>query len=116
MGQTIVMSAVICALCFLMAIAMLPLAARQRPARAAMLYGTGFLLMGATVLTYMLGHALLRATAENLLRNALVLGGFATLWASAWIRCARPVPKLLFLIILSPALVSHIFYLVLSDR
>ncbi len=116
MDQSIFVSAVVCSLCFLMAIAVLPLAGRERPARAAILYGTGFLLMGATVVTYVFAPAFLSGTAESVLRGALILGGFATLWASAWIRCARPVPALLFLMILSPALSSFVLYLGFSDR
>ncbi len=116
MDESILVSAVVCALCFLMAIAMLPLAGRESPARAAILYGTGFLLMGASVLTYVVGPAFMSGTAEILLRNALILAGFATLWASAWIRCAQPVPVLLMLMILVPWLSSFGLYLVLSDR
>jgi diguanylate cyclase (GGDEF)-like protein len=116
MDQSIVVSAVVCSLCFLMAIAMLPLAGRESPSRAAILYGTGFLLMGGSVLSYVLGPAFMSGTAEILLRNALVLAGFATLWASPWIRCARPLPVLLMAMILSPWLAAFGLYLVLSDR
>jgi len=116
MDRSIFVTAVVCSLCFLMAIAILPLAARERPERAAILYGIDFLLLGATVLTHVFGAALMSATAESLLRGALILAGFATLWASAWIRCDRPVPALLFAAILSPALASFVLYLGLSDR
>jgi diguanylate cyclase (GGDEF)-like protein len=72
--------------------------------------------MGASVLTYVLGPAFMSGTVEILLRNALVLAGFATLWASAWIRCAQPVPVLLMAMILSPWLSAFGLYLGLSDR
>ena len=68
------------------------------------------------MLTYVVGPAFMSGTAEILLRNALILAGFATLWASAWIRCAQPVPVLLMLMILVPWLSAFGLYLVLSDR
>jgi len=116
MDESLAVSAVVCSLCCLMAIAMLPLAARDNPGRAALLYGAGFLLMGGSILSFVIGPAFMSSTAEILLRNALIAGGFATLWASAWIRCARPVPGLLLAAILSPWLAAFVLYLVLFDE